>query len=178
MITGNKVKLREKRLSDAQNDYGWQTDAELAGLDATPVLPVSLPEYVLDYDNHLHYATPGRHSFAVETIDGKHIGNCTCYDINEARGEAQLGIVIGDRDYWDKGYGTDAMTNLVNYIFLHTDLKRLYLKTLDWNLRAQKSFQKCGFTPYGHLNQDGYNFVVMELYRKQWGKQREQKASN
>lgn len=173
VIVGNKVKLREKRLSDARDDYVWQSDPELARLDAAPVFKVSFPVYLLDYTDQLHDPGLNRYPFAVETADGKHIGNCTCYDFNEDKGEAQLGIIIGDRDYWDKGYGTDAVSTIVNYIFLHTNLKRIYLKTLDWNLRAQNCFQNCGFSPYGQLNRDGHNFVLMELHRKQWQKQRD-----
>ncbi|GAI69666.1 unnamed protein product, partial [marine sediment metagenome] len=80
-------------------------------------------------------------------------------------------IMIGDRDCWDKGYGADAVTTLVSYIFHQTNLKRIYLKTLDSNSRAQKCFQKCGFTPYGHMAKDGFSFVLMETHRKQWEKQ-------
>jgi RimJ/RimL family protein N-acetyltransferase len=173
VIVGNKVKLREKRLSDARDDYVWQSDPELARLDAAPALSVSFPVYLLDYTDQLHAPGLNRYPFSVETIDGKHIGNCTCYDFNDHKGEAQLGIIIGDRNYWDKGYGTDAVSTIVNYIFLHTNLKRVYLKTLDWNLRAQKCFQNCGFTPCGQLNRDGNNFVLMELYREHWQKQRD-----
>jgi len=79
--------------------------------------------------------------------------------------------MIGNRNYWDKGYGADAVTTLVNYIFRQTNLNRIYLKTLDSNSRAQKCFQKCGFTPYRHLIRDGFRFVLMELHRKPWQEQ-------
>jgi RimJ/RimL family protein N-acetyltransferase len=175
VIIGSKVRLREKKLSDARNDHGWQSDPELARLDAAPVLSVAFPVYLLDYFSQLHDSGLKRYPLAVETLDGKHIGNCTCYDINAARGEAQLGIMIGDRNYWDKGYGTDAVSTMVSHIFLNTKLGRIYLKTLDWNLRAQKCFQHCGFTPCGHLNRDGNKFVLMEIRREQWQKQRDER---
>jgi len=173
VIIGNKVRLRGKSLSDVRNDYVWQSDPELVRLDAAPLLGVSFPVYLLDYTDQLHRSKPNRYPFAVETFDGKHIGNCTCYDVNETRGEAQLGIIIGDRNYWDKGYGTDVVSTMVNHVFLNTNLKRIYLKTLDWNLRAQKCFKKCDFTPCGQLSRNGNNFVVMELKREQWEKQRD-----
>ena len=97
VIFGNKVKLRGKKLSDARNDYRWQSDPELTKLDAAPVLSGSFSVYLLDYTNQLYDSGLKRYPFAVETLDGKHIGNCTCYDINKAKGEAQLGIMIGDR---------------------------------------------------------------------------------
>jgi RimJ/RimL family protein N-acetyltransferase len=172
VIIGNKVRLREKKLTDARNDHMWQSDTELARLDAAPVLSVSFPVYLLDYADQLHNPGSKRYPLAVETFDGRHIGNCTCYDINDAKGEVQLGIMIGDRDYWDKGYGTDAVSTMVSHIFLNTKLDRIYLKTLEWNLRAQKCFRNCGFTPCGQLDRDGNNFVLMELRREQWQKHR------
>ena len=170
MIFGDKVTLREKRSSDAHNDYLWQTDRELVALDASTVLTMPPSLYLLDYALQLRQYVKTRYPFAVETLDGKHIGNCSCYNVEGAKGEAEVGILIGDRNYWDKGYGTDAVTALVSHIFQETKLKRLYLKTLDWNTRAQQCFKKCGFTSCGHLCQDGYNFVLMELHRKRWEK--------
>jgi len=168
MIIGSKVILRAKRLADVRDDYAWQTDPELARLDAAPLLTISFSRYLSDYVSELHYPCLTRRRFAIETLDGKHIGNCTYYGINEAKGEAELGIMIGDRNCWYEGYGVDAVNTLLSYIFRRTNLKRIYLKTLDSNIRAQKCFQKCGFTLYGHLVKDGFSFVLMEINRKQW----------
>jgi len=171
MITGSKVKLRDKRLSDARNDYTWLSDPELAQLDAVPPLAISFTRYLLEYTSELRYFFSSSRRFVIETLDGKHIGNCSYYNINETKGEAELGIMIGNRDYWGKGYGIDVVTALVCYIFRQTNLKRIYLKTLDSNTRAQRCFKKCGFTPCGNLRRDGYNFMLMELHRSQWEKQ-------
>jgi RimJ/RimL family protein N-acetyltransferase len=171
-ISGSKTRLREKKLSDVRNDYRWQADPELAKLDAAPVLIMSFSLYLLDYATALHQSHSNRYPLAVETLNGKHIGNCTCYDIDEKKEEAQFGIMIGNRAYWDKGYGTDAVNTLVDHIFNTSTLNRLYLKTLDWNQRAQKCFIKCGFTQCGQLKRDGHNFVLMELTREQWEKRR------
>ena len=171
MIIGSKITLRDKKLADAPDDYTWATDPELAHLDAAPLLTTSFARYLSDYTNQLRYLPSTRHQFAIETLEGKHIGNCVYYDVNKTKGEAELGIMIGDRNCWDKGYGAEAVTTLVSYVFQQTNLKRLYLKTLDSNSRAQKCFQKCGFASYGHLNKDGFSFVLMEIDRKQWEKQ-------
>jgi RimJ/RimL family protein N-acetyltransferase len=164
MITGNKVRLRDKRMSDVRNDYTWQSDPELAQLDAVPALTISYAQYLLNYSWELRLPSLTTRRFAVESLDSKHIGNCSYYNINEAKGEAELGIMIGERDYWDKSYGTDTVLALINHVSQETKLKRLYLKTLESNTRAQKCFQKCGFTAYGHLVRDGYRFLLMELH--------------
>ena len=173
VIEGGRVRLRGKKLSDARNDYAWQSDPELARLDAAPALSIAYAFYLLDYADQMHFSAKGRFPFAVETMEGRHIGNCTCYDVDTEEEEAQLGIMIGDRDYWDKGYGADAVTAMVGHVFRNTELRRIYLKTLSWNRRAQRCFEKCGFTPCGSLSRNGDDFIVMELTRGQWEKREE-----
>lgn len=168
MLIGVNIKLRDKRLIDAWDDYTWRTDPELAQLDAIPRLATAFAEYLPIYTAELYHPTPTRRPFAIETLDGKHIGNCSFYNIDESEGEAELGILIGNRNYWDKGYGTDAITTLVNYIFHHTQINRVHLKTLESNQRAYKCFQKCGFNPCGQLEWNGYSFILMEMHRQQW----------
>jgi len=171
MTSQAETRLRGKKLGDAGYDYSWQTDPELAALDAVSPLPLSYAEYLARYTVELRYPSARRQRFAIETLDGQHIGNCTYYSINSKRGEAEMGIMIGNRDYWNKGYGVDAVTNLLEIIFRETKLNRIHLKTLDNNARAQKCFARCGFTPCGHLKRDGYTFILMELHRQQWQQQ-------
>jgi RimJ/RimL family protein N-acetyltransferase len=171
MISGRKTRLRNKTLDDVHDDYAWQTDPELAWLDAAPVITIPYEEYLSAYASELHYAAPTRCSFAVETMDGEHIGNCVYYNIDDKRGQAEIGIMIGNRSYWNKGYGSDAVTTLINHIFSSTNLNRLYLKTLASNARAQKCFDKCGLVRYGRTVRDGYDFVLMDIERQEWQKQ-------
>jgi len=177
MVKARKVVLRSKRLSDAKNDYQWQKDIQLARLDAAPPVDCTLDEFLSDYASELLYPAPFRRSFAVETLDGKHIGNCVYYNIDEDRGEAEIGIMIGDRNYWNKGYGTDAIRALLDHIFRHASLSRVYLKTLVNNTRAQQCFRKCGFAPCGYLERDGYSFLLMDMTRQRWQEEQGQEGT-
>ncbi len=171
-MTGDgKTRLREKMMGDARCDYSWQTDPELAALDAISPSSLSYPEYLARYAIELRYPSARRQRFAIETLHGEHIGNCTYYAVDHKRGEAEIGIMIGNRDYWDNGYGADAINKLLEYIFGQTRLERLYLKTLVTNTRAQKCFARCGFTPFGQLKRDNYDFILMELHRQKWQQQ-------
>lgn len=177
-ITGKMVRLREKRLSDARDDYTWHADPELARLDGGRPTALTYERYLTNYTREMRYSrTARRQVFAIETLDSVHIGNCAYYNIDEFSGEAELGIMIGNRDYWDKGYGTDAITTLVSHVFQETNLKRIYLKTLGSNLRAQASFKKCGFKSYLSLLSNKENFMFMELYRKSWEKRQAEKQA-
>lgn len=173
-IAGSKVRLCRKRLADAPNDYAWKTDPELTRLDAAPLLTVGFTEYLSSYAAELNSCQPAKYQFAIKTLDGKHIGNCAYYDINEVKREAEIGILIGDRDYWGKGYGSDTVKALVSDIFCQTKLKRIYLKTLHSNGRAQRCFSKCGFTVCGHFVKGKSSFLLMELRRERWPQRQEQ----
>lgn len=168
IISGKKIRLRDKKLSDAENDYAWQTDPELSRLDAVAPLNFGFPQYFRAYESELHFKSRVRRQFAIETPQGKHIGNCVYYDINESKREAELGIMIGDREYWSKGYGTDAVRTLLGYLFGKLKFKRIYLKTLHDNYRAQNCFTKCGFSPCGKAERDGHKFLLMEITFTTW----------
>ncbi len=167
-IKGNKVILRAKEASDANNDYNWQIDAELSALDAMVPYTLSFREFYREYIDVLKHPHPNRITFAVDTYDGKHIGNCVYYNIDEANHETEIGIMIGNRDYWSKGYGADTISTLIDYIFRHLKFKRVYLKTLETNIRAQTCFQKCGLVPYGNKEQEGYKFLLMDMSYSRW----------
>lgn len=173
IISGAKVRIREKRVEDARNDYLWCRDPELSRLDAAFPLNMSFSQYSNEYGIELKYPSLYRKRFAIETLTGEHIGNCSYYNIDTRRGETEVGIMIGNLNYWNQGYGTDTINTLVRYIFENTDFQRLYLKTLEWNIRAQQCFLKCGFTTYNRIARDGYRFLMMELTRTRWQRNRQ-----
>jgi RimJ/RimL family protein N-acetyltransferase len=168
MLKGCKVTLRKKRWEDVFQDYAWKTNNELCQLDATSPLDISFSEFSSRYREELLYSDGRSHHFAIDTLEGRHIGNCMYYNLDNHRRDMEIGIIIGDPSYWSRGYGTEAITLLVNYVFQETKIKRIYLRTLDWNIRAHKCFEKCGFIPCEHLAKGGYNFIIMELPRSWW----------
>lgn len=163
LLTGNKVKLRPKHLQDAANDYSWRHDIELCNLDAAPPILCSFEEFLDNYLEDLHHLNQS-YRFAIETLDGRHIGNCSYFNLDESKKEAEMGIMIGDRAYWNRGYGADTIITTLNYFFSRTNMKRVHLKTLAWNIRAQKCFQKCGFISCGQATHGEYTFLLMETH--------------
>lgn len=164
---GLLIRLRRKRPEDAENDYQWRRDAELARFDAASPLRSSFHEFRVTFTDDLRYPSPFRRVFAIEDLRGHHIGNVMYYNIDERRGEAELGITIGDKRYWGRGYGTDAVLTFLRYLFTETGMRRVYLNTLDWNVRAQQSFRKAGFVPIGTNRRGFHSFITMEI-RRDW----------
>lgn len=167
-IRGNKVIIRPKKPSDAENDYLWQTDPELSALDAMEPSIMPFRDFYREYIGWLKHTDSNRITFGIDTPDGKHIGNCVYYNIDEPNQETEIGIMIGNRNYWSKGYGTDSISTLIDYIFRDRKFNRVYLKTLETNLRAQKCFLKSGLTPCGFREKEGYKFLLMEMSYSRW----------
>jgi RimJ/RimL family protein N-acetyltransferase len=140
----------------------------LARLDAAYPLTMTFERFLKIFQDQLRYPTPGSHHFATETLDGKFIGNCMYYDLDSLSKEAELGIVIGDRDYWSGGYGYDAVVTLLHHMFDDLRLKRVYLHTLEWNHRAQKCFERSGFDPVRNVRRMSRDFILMEVFRDDW----------
>ena len=167
-LTGQRIILREKRIEDAPRDYAWRSDDELARLDATRPLRMAYKDFQKYSEEELSFPNPRSHRFAIDTLDGTHIGNCMYYDIDTRSGEAELGIMIGDREYWGKGYGTDSLLTFLDHVFTATALTRIYLHTLEWNNRARRAFTKAGFRDVKKVRRSGMDFILMEAWRSEW----------
>jgi RimJ/RimL family protein N-acetyltransferase len=176
VLKQRRVRLRPKRLDDATQDYAWAQDRELCELEAA--FPVSVPfaDYLRMYSLDLRLEPQGCLRFAIETIQGEHIGNCMCYQMDETKGEAEIGILIGNKAYWDQGYGMEALELILEHVFATTAMERLYLHTLTWNYRAQRCFAKCGFTPCAEEPRWGRRFLVMDIDRQRWMDRRQMKG--
>ena len=176
-LYGGRIILRDKQSDDAENDYRWRSDPELARLDAAIPLTMSFERYLKLFEDQMKYPTPGSHHYSIDTLDGRFIGNCMYYDMDTVNLEAELGIVIGDRDYWSDGYGYDAVTTLLDHMFNARNLKRAYLHTLEWNGRAQKSFSKCGFNAVRPVRRMAHDFILMDVLRDDWFANAEERLS-
>ena len=94
--------------------------------------------------------------------------------IRWTHGDAWIGIGLGEREYWGKGYGTDAMRILLRYAFEELNLHRLSLSVFEYNPRAIRSYEKVGFIVEGSarqfLNRDGqrYDMIFMGILREEW----------
>lgn len=167
-VTGHKIRLRPRRVEDAADEYRWRTDEELCLLDAAIRLELTYPDFLDRYMAEIEY--PGlTFTLAVETMDGRHIGNCSMFNFDFLTGTAEVGLMIGEKDCWGKGYGSDIMKTFLNYIFRVSTLHTILLRTLGWNKRAHACFKKCGFTPCGTTSRDNYRFTVMEIKRPENG---------
>jgi RimJ/RimL family protein N-acetyltransferase len=166
ILAGKRVGLRRKRLSDAPADYAWRRDPVLARYDAASPIKLSYKEFLSTYTEELLHPKAFRRTYAVDDRSGIHIGNVMYYNIDQQRRETELGITIGNPAYWGRGFGSEAVDLLIDHVFTETSLTRVYLHTLDWNVRAQRAFESAGFTDCGRVRRADHVFHVMEVRRE------------
>lgn len=104
----------------------------------------------------------------------KHIGFILYRELNIVSRCCTIGLGIGVKEYWNKGFGSDAMKTLIHYLFQTMNLNRVQLDTWSGNEQAIRSYEKCGFIVEGRMRNhsfvDGkyYDTVVMGLLKKEF----------
>ena len=142
-------------------------DPEISHLNGTAPskLPVWLLRPLLKADSRRN----DRRLYGV-IADGKEfIGLTELYDIRD--GSATLGIIIGERAYWGRGYGTETVRRVLDIAFNEVGLDSVRLSTFEDNLRAQASFRKAGFRELQRVAQRGDKgrmSVWMSIPRERW----------
>jgi RimJ/RimL family protein N-acetyltransferase len=174
MLTGERVTLRGLTRDDLPKIWAFNNDidVELAG-GGDPPMPQAFERLVADYERE--WAQGGRDGalFGIET-DGKLIGACTLFHFNETARTAELGIAIGDKDYWGRGYGREAVGLLLEYAFRHRNFRRVWLWVHAANERGIRAYKACGFVEEGRLRQHAWSngayddVVYMGVLREEW----------
>jgi RimJ/RimL family protein N-acetyltransferase len=115
------------------------------------------------------------HFFIIHSLeDDRIIGEVGLEGISFSRGDSYVGIGIGERDYWGRGYGTDAMNVILRYAFTELNLQRVSLTVFEYNPRAIRSYEKCGFKAEGcsreAFQREGrrWDILHMGILRDEW----------
>ena len=149
MILGEKVRLRPIERSDLPRYVAWFGDPEVRRHLAI-YLPFSLAQEERWFDGLLErLAQQSDVVFAVETLEGVHIGNVGLHSIDWKNRCSELGIIIGEKAYWNQGYGTDAIRTLLGLAFREINLHRVFLRVDADNGRAIRCYEKAGFQREG-----------------------------
>jgi RimJ/RimL family protein N-acetyltransferase len=154
----------------------WHRDTEVSRLMSTHTARVHSPKISREFiEKEIYSSPPSMHWFAIYTLDGDRlIGDIDLSAVYNGHGEAYVGIAIGEREYWDRGYGTDAMRLILRFAFLELNLQRVALNTFEYNPRAVRSYEKAGFRHEGRergfLNREGrrWDLIYMGILRSEW----------
>ncbi|HSK87652.1 MAG TPA: GNAT family protein [Anaerolineales bacterium] len=140
----------------AKAEARWQRDSEYVRLaDSDPTRLSSEKKIKEWFDKQAEGGPqPERYSFSVRTLDeDRYIGFLGMW-VDLIHSEAWVGLGIGEREFWSKGYGSDMMKLCLQYVFSELGLERLSLGLHEYNPRALRSYEKCGFRLEGRTRKD------------------------
>ena len=176
VLAGEKVFLSHIFAEDAALLAQWFADLELTALLGQQGRSFTLEQeqqWIATRANTVEH----ERTFAVVLRDSERlIGTCGLHNINLLHGTAELGIAIGDKTVWGKGYGREAVRLLIEYGFRYLNLYNVSLCVHSFNERAYRAYLAAGFREVGrlhgavHFNGQRYDRILMEVTRNDNGR--------
>jgi RimJ/RimL family protein N-acetyltransferase len=175
MFYGKRIRLRRDERSDLPQFVAWLNDPEVRRFLLVD-LPISQANEEGWFENMLK-RPPEEQPFAIEIKEGdgwRIIGNCGFFDVGQRTHSAEVGIMIGDKSYWNKGYGTEVMRTLLRIGFETLNLNRIFLRVDADNKGGIRAYEKAGFVHEGAFRQGTYreghyvDMLFMSVLRSEW----------
>lgn len=175
MIYGERIRLRAPERSDLPQFVKWFNDPEVRE-GVMMVTPLSLAREEQWFEKVLT-SLDVEQPFVIEIEQAGSwtmIGTCSFHAFDWRCRSATVGIVIGEKAYWDKGYGTEAMRMILVRGFKTLNLNRIALEVFETNTRAIKAYEKAGFVQEGMKRQGMFqngryiDIIQMSVIRSEW----------
>jgi ribosomal-protein-alanine N-acetyltransferase len=147
MIYGERIRLWALERHDLLKNYQWANMRVLIRLAGMTPYPKSANDLERWYESS--QANGNEKIFSIKTHEGEYLGNIELRDIDWWSGKAELGIVIGEAESMQQGIGREAVNLLCQFAFEQMRLERISARVLEFNIRAQKTFEACGFVREG-----------------------------
>lgn len=167
-LTGAKCFLSPLSHEDAEAHARWENDLAVAiPLGDEAFTPTSLERMHEQIDGALRNQA---HVFSIVDLEtDRTIGRCLLFNLDAVNRSAMLGIMIGEREYQNRGYGQEALRLLLDYAFNLLNLHSIMLGVFAYNHRAIAAYRKVGFREVGRRRQariiagQKYDVLFMDL---------------
>ena len=174
LIRGERVFLRPAEKDDVKTFVRWFADAEMSSFLGMRA-PFSEAMEEQWFTRAVEQQGKDHFHFVMCRLDtSEPIGTISLFEVDLTNGSAGVGISIGEKTLWGKGYGTDAMNALLDFGFGQLRLERIWLEVYDYNERARKSYEKSGYVVEGTLRHSNYragkfhDVQLMAILRDEW----------
>jgi RimJ/RimL family protein N-acetyltransferase len=160
------------KATDLEPLLEWMNDPEVTQYILT-YLPIMREDEEVWFEN-LKTCGNNRALFAIETHDGNFIGNISAHRIDWRARTASSGTIIGDKNHWGKGYGTDAKMLQLAYVFQTLNLRKITASVLGFNERSARYLMGCGYKQIGvrkkQFFQNGKycDEILLEVFKQDW----------
>ena len=181
MIFGERLRLRRNERADIPKFVEWLNDPEVRRFLSLN-MPISMANEEQWFEKMLKLPPPEQ-PFAIEirkmipeeeTGSWQVIGNCSFMDMDNTVHSAEVGLFIGDKSLWNKGYGTEVMRMLLRFGFETLNLNRIFLRVDEDNKGGIRAYKKAGFIHEGRLRHAVYregkyqDLLIMSVLRSEW----------
>ena len=169
-LVGKKCYLSPIDSNDAEKFTKWLNNMEL-------LQNIQLHSSVISLENEkvlLNDLSKGHNYSIVDMEKDLLIGNCGFFDVDHVNQTAETGIFIGDKDYRNRGYGTEALSLLIEYGFKALNFHNIMLRVYEYNEGAIRCYDKIGFKQIGmrrealQRNLKRHNIVYMDILQNEF----------
>ncbi|PZD95829.1 N-acetyltransferase [Paenibacillus sambharensis] len=174
-LIGARVMLREYRADDFAAMRRWVNDPEIVNQLSDIFLYPHTESSTESFIQGQIEGGPDHKGFVIADISTEaYIGQIDLFRIDWKNRKAELGIVIGAKELQGKGYGSEALQLLQDFVFNRLNLNRLQLEVYDYNEQAYACYRKVGFKEDGRLRQAYFtegrycDIIVMSLLREEY----------
>jgi RimJ/RimL family protein N-acetyltransferase len=152
VLPGRLIVLRRHRPENLRAFARWYSDPEIARLTRYQQSPLSHDEVQRFFYSRIMGSDFLAMAIHVRETD-RLIGTCAFSQLDGDNGSTLYHITIGEPDAWGKGYGTEATELMLAHAFTRLALHRVGLTVFEFNARAIKAYEKCGFVEEGRARQ-------------------------
>ena len=168
VLRGARVQLTPLQLENIHKHLEWNNDAELNYLDSeVPHEKEPFGSFKRRFERMVYDPSPDSMDFEIHAEDGRLIGVAYVADLSRHHRHGSIGVTIGERDCWGRGYGRDSLDALLAFCFDELRLHRLSAETFEYNAAWKNLVREAGFRKEGeardYLFRDG-RFWSKETY--------------
>ncbi|ERJ13121.1 GNAT family N-acetyltransferase [Haloplasma contractile] len=168
------IKIRDIKDSDVNHLFRWWIDPELNKYDPRPY-PNDVNSLLKEAEGFCKrfeeeiitecVSSRAYEYFIITNNDDVPIGFINFFNQKKEIGEGEMGIILGEKNYHNRGIGTKALLFITDYLFNKMNINRIYIETLESNLPAIRLFSKVNFNKCGEYVDEDLRAVVMEKRR-------------
>jgi RimJ/RimL family protein N-acetyltransferase len=169
-MIGKKCYLSPIDVNDVEKFTEWLND-----LDVTINLTLYPKIISLESEKDILVKLSKEHNYSIiDNNSHELIGNCGFLGFDHINQTSEVGIFIGNKKYWNKGYGTEALTLLLDYGFKALNLHNIALRVYSFNERAIKCYNKIGFKIIGRIREallrgkERYDIIFLDILHNEF----------
>lgn len=174
LFESNRIFLRKMTSEDIEIYHKWRNDIEVMK-STSPSLDIYSIEETEEFVNYFILGSKSAKAYIIiEKESGEAIGIISLVNIDYKNRKAESIIDIGEKEFWGKGFGSEAMKLLLDFGFLELNLHRISLKVFVFNSRAINLYKKLGFQEEGRARESifrrgkWYDTIYMSLLEDEY----------